>query len=78
MIHQKMRAFQDFTIRSILAVTSCRSGIVQNRPVPALGDGTYSDTDTGTVPDRDWESSQSPIQDSGSRMHNVTSVITLI
>ena len=36
-----MRAFQDFTIQSILAVTSsCHCGIVQNenRPVPALAD----------------------------------------
>ena len=38
MIHQKMRAFQDFTTQSILAVTSRRSGTVQNRPVPALKD----------------------------------------
>ena len=42
MIHQKMRAFQDFTTQSIFAVTSRRSGTVQNRPVPALDDrGTY-------------------------------------
>ena len=38
MIHQKMRAFQDFTTQSIFAVTSRRSGTVQNRPVPALDD----------------------------------------
>ena len=38
MIHQKMRAFQDFTTQSIFAVTSRRSGTVQNRPVPALAD----------------------------------------
>ena len=38
MIHQKMIDFQDFTTQSILAVTSRRSGTVQNRPVPALTD----------------------------------------
>ena len=30
--------FQDFTTQSILAVTSRRSGTVQNRPIPALDD----------------------------------------
>ena len=30
MIHQKMIDFQDFTTQSILAVTSRRSGTVQN------------------------------------------------
>ena len=30
--------FQDFTIQSIFAVTSRRSGTVQNRPIPALAD----------------------------------------
>ena len=38
MIHQKMIDFQDFTTQSIFAVTSRRSGTVQNRPVPALAD----------------------------------------
>ena len=38
MIHQKRIDFQDFTTQSIFAVTSRRSGTVQNRPVPALDD----------------------------------------
>ena len=37
-IHQKMIDFQDFTTQSIFAVTSRRSGTVQNRPIPALDD----------------------------------------